>query len=43
LTGGVVVTDSDLREPRAAVDERIESRKQRNRRRVVVGKPAAGD
>ncbi|HEX4699681.1 MAG TPA: hypothetical protein VH857_10030 [Actinomycetes bacterium] len=41
VTGGVVVTDSDLRDARAAVDERIEVRKQRNRRRGVLVAAAA--
>ena len=30
VTGGVVVTESDLRDARDAVDERIDSRRQRD-------------
>ena len=41
VTGGVVVTESDLRDARAEVDERIESRRQRNRRRGVAAAAAA--
>ena len=33
VTGGVVVTESDLRNAREAVDERIDIEQQRNRRR----------
>ena len=40
VTGGVVMTDSDLRDARSAVDERIDARRQRSRR-VVVGAVAA--
>lgn len=39
VTGGVVVTDSDLRNARDAVDERIDSR--RDRRRTVIAAAAA--
>ena len=35
VTGGIIVTDSDLRDAREEVDERIESRRQRDRRRHV--------
>lgn len=42
VTGGVVVTDSDLREARKAVDERIDRSRRRNRRRTVVVAAAAG-
>jgi hypothetical protein len=41
VTGGVVVTDSDLRDARNAVDQRIASRRQRNRRLTVVAASAA--
>jgi hypothetical protein len=41
VTGGVVVTDSDLREARTAVNDRIESRRRRDRRRIVVAAAAA--
>ena len=37
VTGGIIVTDSDLREARRAVDERIEGRQRRDRVRTVVG------
>ena len=41
VAGGVVVTDSDLRDARAAFDERIERQKQRNRRLGVIVAAAA--
>lgn len=41
VTGGVVVTESDLRDARGAVDERIDSRRQRDRRRTVIAVAAA--
>ena len=41
VTGGVVVTESDLRDARDAVDERIDSRRQRDRRRTVIAAAAA--
>lgn len=41
VTGGVVMTDSDLREARDAVDDRLESRRQRNRRRTLAAGAAA--
>lgn len=41
VTGGVVVTDSDLREARAEIDELIDSRHRRNRRRTVAAAAAA--
>ena len=41
VTGGVVVTESDLRDARDAVDERIESRRQRDRRTVLAAAAAA--
>ncbi len=41
VAGGVVVTESDLRDAHNAVDERIDSRRQRNRRRTVVAAAAA--
>lgn len=41
VTGGVVVTDSDLRIARRAVDDRLTRRQQRDRRLVVVGAAAA--
>ena len=41
VTGGIVVTDSDLRDARVAVEDRIESRQQRDRRRGVVLAAAA--
>jgi len=36
VTGGVVVTESDLRDARDAVDERIDSNRRRDRRRIVI-------
>ena len=41
VTGGIVVTDSDLREARRAVDERIEERQRRDRVRTIAGVAAA--
>jgi hypothetical protein len=41
VTGGVVVTESDLRDARDAVVERIDSRRQGNRRRTVIAIAAA--
>lgn len=41
VTEGVVVTDSDLREARSAVDERIVARRRRDRRRTVAAVAAA--
>ena len=41
VTGGVVVTESDLRDAREAVDERFDSQRQRDRRRIVVAAAAA--
>ena len=41
VTKGVVVTESDLRDARDAVDERIDSQRQRDRRRIVVAAAAA--
>lgn len=41
VTGGVVVTESDLRDAREAIDERIESRRQRGRRTVLEAAAAA--
>ena len=41
ITGGVVVTDSDLREAREAVNERLEVRRRRDRRRTVAVAAAA--
>jgi hypothetical protein len=41
VTGGVVVTESDLRDARDAVVERIDSQRQRNRRRSVIAVAAA--
>jgi hypothetical protein len=41
VTGGVVVTDSDLREARKAVDERIDSKRRRDRLRTVAVAAAA--
>ncbi len=41
VTGGIVVTESDLRDARADVVERIESKRQRDRRRGVVVAAAA--
>ena len=41
VTGGVVVTDSDLREARKAVDERIDRTRRRSRRRAFAVAAAA--
>ncbi len=41
VTGGVVMTESDLRDARGALDERITSRRQTDRRRGVIGVAAA--
>jgi hypothetical protein len=41
VTGGVVVTESDLREARETLDGRVEGRRQRNRRRGLVAVAAA--
>jgi hypothetical protein len=41
VTGGVVMTESDLRDAREAVVERIEGRRQRDRRRTVGAAVAA--
>jgi hypothetical protein len=41
VTGGVVVTESDLRDARDAVDELIDSRRQRDRRTVLAAAAAA--
>jgi hypothetical protein len=41
VTGGIVVTESDLRDARNEVSERIEHGQQRNRRRGVVAAAAA--
>jgi hypothetical protein len=41
VTGGVVVTESDLRDARDAVDELIISRRQRDRRTVLAAAAAA--
>lgn len=41
VTGGIAVTDSDLRDARAEVDQLIENRRQRNRRRGLVAAAAA--
>jgi hypothetical protein len=41
VTGGIVVTESDLRDARADVVERIESKRQRDRRRGLVAAAAA--
>lgn len=41
VTGGVVVTDSDLRIARGAIDERIDSRRHRSRRLAVIAAAAA--
>lgn len=41
VTGGVVVTESDLRDARDAVDERTVGRQHRDRRRTVLGAAAA--
>ena len=40
VTGGVVVTESDLKDAREAVDERIDS-SQRRRRRLALGAAVA--
>jgi hypothetical protein len=36
VMGGVVVTESDLRNAREAVEDRIEGRRKRGRRRTVA-------
>lgn len=41
VTGGIVVTESDLREAREVLDGRVEGRRHRNRRRGVVAAAAA--
>ena len=41
VTGGVVMTESDLRTARGAVIERIDDRRQRDRRRTVIAAAAA--
>ncbi len=41
VTEGIVVTESDLRDARAGVSERIENERQRNRRRGVTAAAAA--
>ena len=41
VTGGVVVTESDLRNARDALDERIDSRRKRDRRRALAAVAAA--
>ena len=41
VTGAVVVTESDLRDARNAVDERIDRKGQRDRRRTIVAAAAA--
>ena len=41
MTKGIIVTESDLRYARVAVDERAASQRQRNRRRGVVAAAAA--
>jgi hypothetical protein len=41
VTGGVVMTDSDLRDARESLDERIDNRRQRDRRRTVAVAAAA--
>jgi hypothetical protein len=41
VTGGVVVTESDLRNARDEVDERIDGQRQRNRRRTAIAAAAA--
>ena len=41
VTGGIIVTESDLREARRNLDERIESSNRRGRIRVVAGAAAA--
>ncbi len=41
VTGGVVVTESDLISARGAVDERIDDRRRRDRRRTLVAAAAA--
>lgn len=41
VTGGVEVTDSELTEAREVLDERIEGRRQRDRRRILAGVAAA--
>jgi hypothetical protein len=41
VTGGVEVTDSELRQAREVLDERIEGRRQRDRRRIFAAVAAA--
>ena len=41
VTGEIVVTESDLRDARADVEDRIEGERQRDRRRGVVAAAAA--
>jgi hypothetical protein len=41
ITGGVIVTESDLRDARESVDQRIDSRLQQGRRRIVIAAAAA--
>jgi hypothetical protein len=41
VTGGVVVTDSDVRDARDVLDSRIDDRRQRNRRRTLAAAVAA--
>jgi hypothetical protein len=41
VTGGIVMTDSELRDARAAVEDRIEIKRERDRRRGVVVAVAA--
>jgi hypothetical protein len=41
VTGGIVVTDSELRDARGAVEDRIEGGRQRDRRRGLVAAAAA--
>ncbi len=41
ITGGVIVTESDLRDAREAVDHRYDSRRQQGRRRIVIAAAAA--
>ena len=41
VTGGIVVTDSELRDARVAVEDRIEGGRQRDRRRGLVAAAAA--
>jgi hypothetical protein len=41
VTGGVVVTESDLRDARDEIDDRLDSGRQRDRRRTVLAAAAA--